>query len=44
VFNQWINSPVRALGNAMPKEYLDSSIGIQILNEVMGRIEHGIPS
>lgn len=44
VFNQWLNSPVRALGNAMPKEYLDSSIGIQILNEVMGRIEHGIPS
>ncbi len=44
VFNQWMNAPVRALGNAMPKEYLDSSIGIQILTNLLGRIEHGIPS
>lgn len=44
VFNQWMNSPVRALGNTMPKEYLDSSFGIQILHNLLGRIEHGIPS
>lgn len=44
IFNQWMNSPVRALGNTMPKEYLDSSFGIQILNSLLGRIEHGIPS
>ncbi len=43
-FNQWLNSPVRALGNAYPKDYLDSTIGIQILMDLLGRIEHGIPS
>jgi len=44
VFNQWMNSPVRALDKTKPKEYLDSSIGIQILTNLLGRIEHGISS
>lgn len=43
-FNLWMDSPIRALGNTLPKEYLDSSIGIQILSNLLGRIEHGIPS
>lgn len=44
VFHDWINAPLRALGNVKPKDFLDSSIGIQILMNVLGRIEHGIPS
>jgi len=44
VFHDWINTPLRALGNVKPKDFLDSSIGIQILMNVLGRIEHGIPS
>ena len=41
-FKEWMNSTVMALGNKRPKEYLDTSLGIEILMDELGRIEHGI--
>ncbi len=41
-FKQWMNSTVLALGNKKPKTYLDTSLGINILMNELGRIEHGI--
>ena len=41
-FKTWMNSPIVALGNIKPKELLDTSLGIEILQEELGRIEHGI--
>lgn len=43
-FNAWMNSEIRSLNNNKPKAFLDSSFGIQILKNTLGRIEHGIPS
>ncbi|MEM1119194.1 MAG: antitoxin Xre/MbcA/ParS toxin-binding domain-containing protein [Bacteroidota bacterium] len=41
-FNQWLNIENLALGGIKPKELLDNSFGIQLLNDELGRIEHGI--
>jgi putative toxin-antitoxin system antitoxin component (TIGR02293 family) len=41
-FKEWMNSTVMALGNRKPKEFLDTSLGIGILMDELGRIEHGI--
>lgn len=41
-FREWMNSTVMALGNKKPKEFLDTSMGIEMLMEELGRIEHGI--
>jgi putative toxin-antitoxin system antitoxin component (TIGR02293 family) len=41
-FKEWMNSSVVALGSKKPKEFLDTSLGIEILMEELGRIEHGI--
>ena len=41
-FREWMNSSVMALGNKKPKEFLDTSMGIEMLMEELGRIEHGI--
>ena len=41
-FKEWMNSTVMALGNKKPKEFLDTSIGISILQDELGKIEHGI--
>lgn len=41
-FREWMNNSVRALGNKKPKEYLDTSMGIEMLMDELGRIEHGI--
>ena len=43
-FNKWMNSEIRTLNFNKPKAFLDSSFGIQILRNQLGRIEHGIPS
>jgi putative toxin-antitoxin system antitoxin component (TIGR02293 family) len=43
-FNDWMNLPNVALGEIPPKSLLDSSIGINILRNILGRIEYGIPS
>lgn len=41
-FKTWMAAPVGALGNKKPKEFLDTSIGIDLLLEELGRIEYGI--
>lgn len=41
-FKEWMDSPVMALGNKKPKTFLDTSLGIDILMNELGRIEHGI--
>ena len=41
-FYAWLQATNLALGNIKPKELLDSSFGINLLNEELIRIEHGI--
>lgn len=41
-FREWMNGTVLALGNKKPKEFLDTSLGIEMLMDELGRIEHGI--
>lgn len=41
-FKSWMNTSLLALDNKRPKEFLDTSIGIGILLDVLGRIEHGL--
>lgn len=41
-FKEWMNSKTTALGNKRPKDFLDTSIGINILLDELGRIQHGI--
>ena len=41
-FNTWLATENIALGNVKPKSLLDSTFGIKLLNDTLGRIEHGI--
>lgn len=41
-FKEWMNSSVMALGNIKPKQLLDTSLGIDMLMNELGKIEHGI--
>jgi len=41
-FYAWLNSSNIALGNSSPKEILDSSFGIEMVKDELGRIEHGV--
>lgn len=41
-FKEWMESSVMSLGNKKPAEFLDTSLGIQLLMDELGRIEHGI--
>ncbi len=41
-FKEWMNSTITALGKKKPKEFLDTSIGIGLLMDELGRIEHGV--
>ena len=41
-FNQWLSTSNVALGGIVPKTLLDSTFGIQVLKDELGRIEHGI--
>ena len=41
-FRQWMDTNLLPLGNKKPKEFLDTSIGINMLLDELGRIEHGI--
>jgi putative toxin-antitoxin system antitoxin component (TIGR02293 family) len=39
---RWLRRPNRALGNQAPLDLMDSDIGTRQVEEVLGRIEHGI--
>lgn len=41
-FKSWVREPVPALGFKKPLDYLDTSIGIRLLQDELGRIEHGV--
>ncbi|AHF16608.1 type II RES/Xre toxin-antitoxin system antitoxin [Niabella soli] len=41
-FKIWMATPVDALGGKKPKVFLDTSMGIELLMEELGRIEQGI--
>ncbi len=41
-FSKWINTENMALGKVIPKQLLDSTFGITILENELTRIEHGI--
>jgi len=41
-FIAWLHANCLALGNIPPISLLDSSFGIQIVKDELGRIEHGI--
>jgi putative toxin-antitoxin system antitoxin component (TIGR02293 family) len=41
-FKQWMDTEVPALGHRKPKSFLDTSLGIQMLMDELGRIEHGV--
>ena len=43
-FNKWMNGRVPSLGKKRPKEYLDTSSGINLLMEEICRIQHGVYS
>ncbi|MDO6470233.1 MbcA/ParS/Xre antitoxin family protein [Maribacter sp. 1_MG-2023] len=41
-FQIWLNLESKALGNITPKSLLETEEGIQLVNDELGRIEHGI--
>ncbi len=41
-FSEWLNSPVPYLQGQKPLTYLDTPFGFDLLDQVLGRIEHGI--
>lgn len=41
---QWMDEKILTLGHKKPKEFLDTSMGITMLLEEIGRIEHGVYS
>ena len=41
-FKTWMDSSIPSLGNRIPKEFLDTSMGIEMLMDTLGRIEHGV--
>lgn len=43
-FKEWINQPLIALNSKSPKSFLDTSIGIKLLMQLLNRIEYGIYS
>ncbi|WP_345084048.1 type II RES/Xre toxin-antitoxin system antitoxin [Nemorincola caseinilytica] len=41
-FRQWMDTELHTFGNKRPKEFLDTSLGITMIMEELGRIQHGI--
>lgn len=41
-FNDWLRDPVMELENQSPLSFLDTSFGFMVLEQLLGRIEHGI--
>lgn len=41
-FKEWMSATLIPLGSKKPKEFLDTSLGIDLLMKELGRIEHGI--
>jgi putative toxin-antitoxin system antitoxin component (TIGR02293 family) len=41
-FKEWLHSPIMALGNRKPIDFLDTTFGIQMALKVLGRLEQGV--
>jgi putative toxin-antitoxin system antitoxin component (TIGR02293 family) len=41
-FKEWVHSPIIALGNRKPIDFLDTTFGIQMALKVLGRLEQGV--
>lgn len=41
---RWLQKPNRALGGAVPLEVLDTELGARRVEEILGRIAHGVMS
>jgi putative toxin-antitoxin system antitoxin component (TIGR02293 family) len=41
-FNEWLKSPLPALESKRPIDFLDTSYGFELINQLLGRIEHGV--
>ncbi|CAL67637.1 type II RES/Xre toxin-antitoxin system antitoxin [Christiangramia forsetii] len=41
-FTKWVHREIRALDNKKPIDYLDTGFGIQMVKDLLGRIEHGV--
>jgi putative toxin-antitoxin system antitoxin component (TIGR02293 family) len=41
-FREWMDSKILGIGDIKPKELLDTSLGIGMLMDELGRIEHGV--
>ncbi len=41
-FCTWLQTPVVALGNKTPVSILNSTMGVELVDDIIGRIEHGI--
>lgn len=41
-FAEWLKTEVPALGNKTPLSYLDTPFGFQLVDQTLGRIEHGL--
>ena len=42
LFDQWLESTSTALGHIRPKDLLDSAFGIEMVEDELTRIEHGV--
>lgn len=43
-FNRWLRRPLRILGDQRPLDILDTSQGIRLIDNLLGRIEYGVYS
>ena len=41
---KWLNSPQVGLGGAMPLDYAETEVGAREVEDLLGRIEHGVYS
>ena len=39
---RWLKEPLPALGTETPLELLDTDEGVQMVSDILGRIEHGV--
>ncbi len=41
-FCTWLQTPVVALGDKTPMSILNSTMGVELVDDIIGRIEHGV--
>jgi len=41
-FTRWLRRPLRLLGDRAPLELMDSPTGVQLVEDILGRIDYGV--